>query len=387
MRREADSAFPPSLSPYVEEGIRPTLATIDLDALAENLRQLRRWARGEVLAVVKADAYGHGAIPCARRLEQEGARFLGVALIEEGLALRQAGIRSPVLVLGGAYGGRWDLLLAHDLTPVVFRPEHLEGLAAAGRALGRRPAAHLKLDTGMGRVGIQPHELPAFLEAARSHGVELEGLATHFANADLADPDFTDRQIARAHEAATTMRASGCDLRWLHLANSAATVARPEAHGTLVRPGIMLYGEMPSPRFTGEISLRPVLRWSTAISHLKEVGPGTPISYGSKWTAPRPSRIATLPVGYADGYCRSFTNTAQVLVRGQRVPVVGTVCMDQTMIDVTDVPGVEVGDEVVLLGAQGEGRIDAGELAGWAQTIHYEIFCGIGPRVPRRWIG
>jgi len=367
--------------------IRPTVATIDLDALASNYRQLTAFARADVLAVVKADAYGHGAVRCARVLEREGAKFLGVALTEEGLELREAGIRSPILVLGGAYGGRFDLLVGHDLTPVVFRPEHLEALAAAARALGRAPVAHLKLDTGMGRIGVQPADLPAFLDAAASHGVILEGLATHFANADLADSALTQKQIERATAAAELMRGRGMQLRWLHLANSAATVARPEAHGTLVRPGIMLYGEMPSPRFTGRISLRPVLRWTTAITHLKRVAEGTPISYGSKWTARRPSLVATLPVGYADGYLRALTNVGEVLVRGRRVQVAGTVCMDQMMIDVTDVPDVAVDDEVVLLGRQGDQTIGAEELAAKAGTIHYEVFCGIGPRVPRVHVG
>ncbi len=367
--------------------IRPTLATIDLDALAWNFRQLKAYARAEVLAVVKADAYGHGAVPCARRLEREGAGFLGVALTEEGLELRGAGVETPILVLGGAYGDRFDLLVGHDLTPVVFRPEHLEGLAAAARALGREAVAHLKLDTGMGRIGVQPEDLPAFLDAAKSHGVVLEGLATHFANADLADSALTARQVERATAAATLMRERGLGPRWLHLANSAATVAKPDAHGSLVRPGIMLYGEMPSPRFSGEISLRPVLRWTTAITHLKTVPEGTPISYGSRWTAPRPSVIATLPVGYADGYPRALTNTGEVLVGGRRTKIVGSVCMDQMMVDVTEVPGAAVGDEVVLLGCQGGENIGAGELAAHTGTIHYEIFCGIGPRVPRRFVG
>lgn len=367
--------------------IRPTVATIDLDALASNFRQLKAFARGDVLAVVKADAYGHGAIRCAQVLEREGARFLGVALTEEGLELRAAGITSPMLVLGGAYGDRFDLLVGHDLTPVVFRPEHLEGLAAAARALGRQPVAHLKLDTGMGRIGVQPADLPAFLDAAVAHGVSIEGLATHFANADLADSALTQKQIDLAFLAAELIKSRGQQLKYVHLANSAATVARPEAHGSLVRPGIMLYGEMPSPRFTGQISLKPVMRWTTAITHLKHVNAGTPISYGSKWTAQRPSLVATLPVGYADGYLRALTNVGEVLVRGRRAQVAGTVCMDQMMIDVTDVPEVAVGDEVVLLGAQGEDVIGAEELAGRAGTIHYEVFCGIGPRVPRRFVG
>lgn len=388
MSRQANSPVPLLPIPSWDGSpIRPTVATVDLGALAWNFRQLRAYARHDILAVVKANAYGHGAVPVAKVLEREGASFLGVALTEEGLELRAAGVESRILVLGGAYGERWDLLVGYDLTPVVFRPEHLEGLAAAARIYGKKAVAHVKLDTGMGRIGVQPEDLPAFLDAARSHGVELEGLATHFANADLADSALTEKQIEKAMAAAALMKSRGFPLRWLHLANSAATVAKPEAHGTLVRPGIMLYGCMPSERFTGQISLKPALRWSTAITHLKVVPEGTPISYGSRWTAPRPSTIATLPVGYADGVPRALTNVGEVLIGGKRVRIAGTVCMDQLMVDVTDVPGVAVGDEAVLLGAQGDEEIRAEEIARLCGTIHYEIFCGIGPRVPRRFVG
>jgi alanine racemase len=367
--------------------IRPTVVQIDLAAIRENFLQLKAFAGpAELLPIVKADAYGHGAVPCARILEKAGARFFGVALTEEGIELRRAGILARIVVLGGAYGERWDLLVAEDLTPLVFRKEHLEGLAAAARAQGKPAVAHLKVDTGMGRVGIAPGEVGEFVEAARSHGVRLEGVATHFANADLADSELTERQIRLMDEVVNTLAAHGVRPR-VHLANSAATVTRPETHGSLVRPGIMLYGAYPSETYRDRIRLRPALRWSTRITHLKRVPVGTPISYGSRWVAKRPSVIATLPVGYADGYPRSLTNVGQVLVRGRRVPITGTVCMDQCMIDVTDVADLSVGEEVVLLGGQGEAEIRADELASWAGTIHYEIFCGIGPRVPRVFLG
>lgn len=367
--------------PWDGTPIRPTRVEIDLGAVRENFLQLRAFAGpAELLPIVKADAYGHGAVPCARTLEAAGARFFGVALTEEGMELRQAGIRARILVLGGAYGDRWDLLVAENLTPLVFRKEHLQGLAAAARALGKPAVAHLKVDTGMGRIGIQPGEVSAFLEAARTEGVILEGVATHFANADLADGAFTERQV-REMEAVVARFPERP--RWIHLANSAATVARPDAHGSLVRPGIMLYGAYPSESYRDRIRLRPALSWSTKITHLKEVEAGTPISYGSRWVAERRSRIATLPIGYADGYPRSLTNVGEVLVRGRRAPIVGAVCMDQCMVDVTEVPGTQVGDDVVLLGRQGDAEIRADEVAAWAGTIHYEIFCGIGPRVPR----
>lgn len=368
--------------------IRPTVATIDLEALRHNFRQLEAFAGPSmVLPIVKANAYGHGAIPCARALEREGARFFGVALTEEGIELRRAGIATRILVLGGAYGERWDLLVAEEMTPVVFRKEHVQGLAAAARARRRKAVAHLKIDTGMGRVGIHPEELSAFLDAAAAEGVEIEGLATHFANADLADNALTERQIRKMEDAVGVMEARGMRPEWVHLANSAATVTRPDAHGTLVRPGIMLYGAYPSETYRDRVDLRPVLRWTTRISHLKSVAVGTPISYGSRWVARRPSRIATLPLGYADGYQRRLTNIGVVLVGGKRVPITGTVCMDQCMIDVTDVPDVRLDDEVVLLGRQGDEEIRADELAKLCGTIHYEIFCGIGSRVPRCFVG
>lgn len=378
---------PPTSSPGGPH-VRPTSVTIDLDALRHNFQQLEAFATpAQVLPIVKANAYGHGVIPCAKTLEKAGARFFGVALIEEGLELRQAGVRTRILVLGGAYGDRWDVLVGEDMTPLVFAREHLEGLAAAARAQGKPAVAHLKLDTGMGRLGIQPDELGSFLDAAAAHGVELEGVATHFANADLADSALTERQIRAMEGAVATMAARGVAPRWVHLANSAATVSRPDAHGTLVRPGIMLYGAYPSEAYHDRVELRPVLRWTTQITHVKRVPAGTPISYGSRWVAERESVIATLPLGYADGYQRRLTNVGFVLLRGQRVPVAGTVCMDQCMVDVTALPDVRVGEEVVLLGRQGDAEILADELAALCGTIHYEIFCGIGPRVPRVFVG
>jgi len=368
--------------------LRPTVATIDRAALVHNFRQIRdRIGSAQILAVVKADAYGHGAVGCSKVLEAEGAAFLGVGLIEEGLELREAGIRTPILVVDGAFAERYDLMLAGGLVPLIFRKEQLEGLGAAARRLGMQAVAHLKIDTGMGRLGIQPDELGAYLDAAASAGVELEGLATHLATADLADHAQTGRQIVMLQEAAETMRARGLDPRWLHVANSAALIDRVESHGTLVRAGMLLYGCHPSEASRSRISLRPALRWTTAITHLKEVREGTPISYGARWVAARPSRIATLPVGYADGYDRLLSNVGELLIRGRRVRIAGTVTMDQIMVDVTDVEGVSVGDEAVLIGAQGDDEIQAEELARACGTIHYEIFCGIGPRVPRRFIG
>ncbi len=369
--------------------IRPTRAEIDLGALTRNLETLRAAAPGvDVLAVVKADAYGHGATPVSRALEAGGVRFLGVALVEEGLVLREAGLRSDILVLGGAYEGGWAAMLEHRMIPVVFRHEHLTALDAAARARGMKARAHLKVDTGMGRLGALPADVPAFLEAARGcRGVDLEGLCSHFANADLADAALTAQQIARFRTALGQMRAAGFDPRWRHLSNSAGLLALPEARDgvemNLARPGLALYGLAPAPWLQPPRVLEPVLSWKTAVVHVKAVPTGTPISYGSTWTAPRPSRIATLPVGYADGWSRLLSNRGAVLVRGRRAPIVGRVCMDLCMVDVTDVPGVEVGDEVVLIGRQGSEVQDAHQLAALEGTIAYDVLCAVGARVPR----
>lgn len=370
------------------EPIRPTVVWIDRAALVHNFRQIETLA-GEagILAVVKADAYGHGAVACAQVLEREGVAFFGVGLIEEGLELRDAGIEAPILVVDGAYGDRYDLLVGARLTPFVFRAEQLEGLAAAARSQGCEPVAHLKIDTGMGRVGIQASELGAFLDAAAARGVRLEGVATHLGNADVEGHPQIDVQLRALGEAAEAMGARGSAPRWIHLANSAALVSRSDLRGSLVRPGMLLYGCHPSEASRAKIDLRPILRWTTAITHLKEVPPGTTISYGSRWVAERPSKIATLPVGYADGLNRLLSNRGELLIRGERVRIAGTVTMDQIMVDVTDVRGVSVGDEAVIIGAQGEDSIDVEEHARICGTISYEIFCNIGPRVPRLYHG
>jgi alanine racemase len=368
--------------------IRPTRAEIDLGALVRNVRKLRSVAPGTaLLAMVKADAYGHGAVLVARALEAEGVGLLGVALVEEGLTLREAGIQGEILVLGGAYDGGWEAMAEARLCPAIFRLDHLEALNTAARRLGAKPHAQLKVDTGMARLGALPEDVQPFLSRARSLGVELDGVMSHFANADLGDATGTQRQLELFQRVLEAVQAAGFRPRWRHLANSAAAIALPTARdGTafnLVRPGLALYGLSPAPWIQLAHPLEPVLSWKTAVAHLKAVPTGTPVSYGGTWTAKRPTRIATLPVGYADGYPRRLSNRGQVLVRGQRAPVIGRVCMDLCMVDVTDVEGVEVGDEVVLVGRQNGAEIGAGEVAAWLDTIAYEVLCAVGSRVPR----
>ena len=369
--------------------IRPTRVEISTAAIQRNVSLARRQLPGAgLLAVVKANAYGHGAIVVARVLERLGVEFLGVALIEEGLELRNAGIAAPILVLGGSYQGGYELMIQHQLVPIVFRPEHITQLAKAAHARGVSVLAHLKVDTGMGRIGVLPEQLSEFLDhAARYPQVELDGLLSHFASADLGDPGFTREQLRKFRRAHEQLLARGIHPRWRHISNSAAVMDLPEARDgelfNLARPGLMIYGLSPSDRYPLREELSPVLSWKTQVTHLKQVPAGTPISYGGIWVAPRPSLIATLPVGYADGYSRGFSSAASVLVRGQRAKIAGRVCMDLCMVDVTGVPNVQVGDEVVLIGRQHAESITADELAKLEGTISYEVLCAIGARVPR----
>ncbi|MBS2022240.1 MAG: alanine racemase [Deltaproteobacteria bacterium] len=377
-------SIPPPARRSHELRVRPTEARIDTGALGHNLREVRRCApTARVMAVVKADGYGHGGILSARAFEEAGADWLGVALVEEGVELRRAGLVRPILVLGAQYTD-YGLLLKYRLTPLVYRADQLDALEAAGRMAGMVLDAHVKLDTGMGRIGVQPADFGAFLTHAKSLAhVRLTGLATHFANADLRDPAHTARAVELFQTGRRAMVEQGFPLELAHLANSAAVMDLPATHFDMVRPGLMLYGAAPAPRFSGLANLKPALSWVTAFSHVKKVAAGTPISYGHKWVARRESLIGTLPVGYADGVRRSLTNVGVVLAGGKRCGIAGTVCMDMMMVDITDVPEAKIGDEVVLIGAQGHEQIDAHEVADRCGTIPYEIFCNISARVPR----
>ncbi|HKA87135.1 MAG TPA: alanine racemase [Haliangiales bacterium] len=347
--------------------IRKTRAEIDLGTVVRNLHSVQSRVGDHVgiLAVVKADAYGHGAIPVARALERAGVLGLAVSLAEEGIELRRAAIGGLIVVMGGAYDVAHREILSHGLVPVVSDLHDLHAFARAARSLGTRARIHVKIDTGMSRLGLRPAQVAAFLAAAAvTSDVEIVGVCTHLASAE-SDPAFTRQQLAR-FDAARRAFPPGI---MVHAANSAATTELPASHYDAVRPGILLY--------------RDAMRFVTAVSAVRDVVAGDPVSYGGLWRAPGPRRIATLPVGYADGYPRRLTGAGEVLVRGRRCPVVGAVCMDMTMIDVTEVPGVAVGDEAVLLGAQGQERISARELADRAGLIEYEITCGVSKRVPR----
>jgi alanine racemase len=314
-----------------------------------------------------------------------GATWLGVAIPEEAVALREAGIRSRILVLGPIAPEQAELVVEHGLDQCVSDPAQAEALDRAARARGREISIHLKVDTGMNRVGLPPREVrPAIGHLAGLSAIRLAGLMTHFADADGPDPEFTREQMARFEEATRSLRDAGIAVPLRHAANSAALLLHPEARLDLVRPGIMLYGYHPrGARRPKDPTLHPALRLRTAITQVKYVPAGGSISYGRTFVAPHDMRIATIPIGYADGLARPLSNRGQVLIAASRVPIVGRVCMDMTMVDVTSLPDVRLGDEAVLIGRQGDDEITADEVADLTGTISYEVLCRIGPRVPR----
>lgn len=370
---------------------RPTWAEVDLNALADNLRVIREHVGREqnVMAAVKADAYGHGAVPCARRLEAEGVDWFGVALPEEGIELRAAGITRPILCLGGFWEGQQNACLQQNLTPVVYRLDMIESLDRAARDAGGGADVHVKIDTGMGRLGVRSDDVAQFCEAlSRFQHIRVDGLMTHLAAADDPAQDFTKAQLERFELAVKMFRERGFSPSYIHAANSAAAFAYPQAKGNMVRPGGTLYGfsrDVLPPQIESPL-LRPVMSLRSRIMLLKNVSKGEKLGYGYSFETRRESLIATIPIGYADGYRRALSSHGRVIVRGKFAPVVGRVSMDLTLIDVTDVPVVSLDDRVTLLGGDGNLSITAEEVAETAGTISYEITCGISARVPRVYV-
>ena len=353
------------------------VVTVDLSALAHNVAQVRQRLppSSEILAVVKADAYGHGAVVISRTLVQLGIPRLGVANLQEGIALREAGISAPILVMGALFANQFPDMIAHRLTPVIYDHAAAAGFAACTGSRSEPYPVHVKVDTGMGRLGLSPDDVLSLLQSPPFRGpLRVEGLMTHLADADSQDPSYTQTQITRFSSVISQLEAAGFQVPLIHAANSAAILCHPSAHFTVVRPGIMLYGYHTTP-----------LRGDALELKVRRVAPGESISYGRTFIASRLSRIAVLPIGYADGYSRALSNRGAVLIAGRRAPVVGRVCMDMTMVDVTDIPTVRPGHEAVLIGRQGDMQITAADLAAWLGTIPYEVLCSIGPRVIRRY--
>jgi len=370
--------------------VRPTKAVVDLTAIAFNIQSLKRHIGPGPLfmTVVKADAYGHGIVPVATTAVEAGSDWLGVALIEEAVALRRAGIKCPILVLGEAPPHGAGLFVEHNIAATVCSIDALDAINGAAKAAGTKARVHIKVDTGMGRIGLAPKEVLPFIERATSlANVNLEGIFSHFATADEEDKTYAHKQLQRFRDVIATVETRGIRVPLKHFAASAATIELPESHFDMVRPGISIYGSYPSPQVNHCVALRPAMALVTAITFLKEVPEDTAISYGRTFVTKRKSKIATLPVGYGDGYPRSLSNKGEVLVKGRRAPVVGRVCMDMTLIDVTDIPDAELGCNVVLFGTQGGEEILVDEVAAKAGTISYEVLCNITKRVPRDYIG
>ena len=370
---------------------RPTWAEIDLEAVRQNARTLVRLARAkgmDLIAVVKADGYGHGAAECSRAALEEGAKGVAVATAEEGARLRRAGIRGQVLVMGAYVPGTFAAFVEHELDVTVTSAEQAEALASESRALlgsvpARQVAAHVKIDTGMCRLGVAPEEASALAGVvAGEPGLRLKGVYTHLATADEEDPAFTTRQLKQFDGALSVLRENGFEPEQVHALNSAGLLQHDPGRTNACRVGIALYGLAPSRFLAGRAPLVPALAFKTRVVAVKRVSEGATVSYGRMYRVERPTQLAALPVGYADGFSRRLTGRAFVLIRGKRYPVVGAICMDQAIVDVGDDP-VAPGDVAVLLGRMGDERITADDWAQALGTINYEVVCGISSRVPR----
>jgi len=370
--------------------IRPTRVEIDLKAIAHNIQAIRKKVGGtvKIMAVIKADGYGHGATEVAKVALQSGANYLGVAIPEEGIELRLSGIKAPVLILGLTPPEKVQEVVKYNLTATLSTTELAEALSAEAQKLGQVAKVHIKIDTGMSRIGVPPEDAVNFVkQILQLKAIEIEGIFTHFSVSDsisnAEDKTFTELQIDKFKQVVARLEENGIQIPVKHAANSAGVLNFPSSYFDMVRPGIIIYGLYYSSGVAVAENLQPAMTFKTAIIHLKTVAPETSISYGRTFTTEKESIIATLPVGYADGYNRLLSNKGEVLIKGTRAPIVGRVCMDMTMIDVSHVPEVKIGDEVVLFGKQGNAEIPMDEIADKTNTIVNEVACSIGKRVPR----
>lgn len=376
---------------------RPTWADVSLASLRQNFRTVQKHVGVgvTVCAVVKADAYGHGAVECSRALEAEGARWLGVTSLDEAIPLRDADVKANILLMTGFWRGEETEIVRLQLTPTVWEPWHIEALEKAASALGvTRHAVHLKVDTGMGRLGTAVEQLPRVLDGlkAAKHLV-LEGLSTHLASSEIMDAPSVAEQQRNFDLARSMVREAGLNPTFIHMSNTGAVISRKETWNSMVRPGVALYGYyLPFQRAGREVSgrtlrlpVKPILTWKTRILSLRDFEANHPLGYGGTYVTKAPAHVAVLPVGYADGFNRQLSNRGRVIVRDHYAPIVGSVSMDLTLVDVTGIPGVAVGDEVILLGAVDSLSVDALEHAELANSTPYEILCNISKRVPRRY--
>ena len=370
---------------------RATRAEIDLTAFRHNLQNLRKYLdpQTRIMAIVKADAYGHGAIPCARIAIESGADYLGAGVIEEGIELRENGLNAPILILGSIFPDEAEDLVRHNLATILCTQPLAQALSKEAEKQDKTVSVHIKVDTGMNRLGISPENLPALLDQVRNlKNLKIEAVSTHFSSADDEDLSVTQAQLEKFQTALTILQKEGVHTPIVHCANTSALFKFPESHFNMVRPGLILYGVLPSPSLRpvidqGENPFQPVMQWKSQIILLKPIAKNQPVSYSGSFTTQRDSLIATLPIGYADGLHRMLSNKMDVLIRGRRAPQVGNICMDMILIDVTDIPDVQAGDEVVIFGRQGDEMISVEELAVKGKTIPYEILCSVSKRVPR----
>jgi alanine racemase len=361
-------------------------AQVDTSKIISNIRAIRSALpqKTKVLAVVKANGYGHGAVQVANAAIEAGAEYLGVAMPKEGIELRNAGIKTPILIFGGIRPQQADDVVEFGLSQAVYSDEILAALDESAKRLGKRAKIHIKIDTGMSRIGVRPgKELDALLSAIKACGnVDVEGMFTHFAVSEISDKSFTLLQARRFDEAINAVRQAGFR-PVVHASNSGASLDMPQVSYDMVRLGIAMYGYYPGENSNRAIKLEPAMSWYTTVTYVKQIEKGDTVSYGRLFTASVPTRVATIAIGYGDGYKRNFTGKASVIIGGRRVPVIGRICMDQCMVDVSDIPDVKPGDRVTLIGKDGGEKIDAEELAGWIGTISYEILLSIMARVSR----
>ena len=367
---------------------RPSRIVVDLSAVGDNLRAIRARVGVPVMGIVKANAYGHGLVQVARHLQAQGVEQLGVAFVEEGVALRRAGITAPILVMGGIFGPQVALFLQHDLEITVSSLDKLRQVEATAQAMGRKATIHLKIDTGMERIGVHSYSAGPFIEAAAgSAWCSIKGIYSHLACADDPASPMTMLQLERFRDACAHFERIGAPMPLRHLANSGGVLHFPQTWLDIVRPGIVLYGVLPDPASQPTIPLRPALSLVSRVVFFKVVRAGNPVSYGATWQSSVDTRIVTVPVGYGDGYPRALSSRGEVLLHGQRHPLVGRVCMDQFMVDIGAAGEAHNEDEVVLIGQQGDAGITTEALAQRAGTIPYEILTGLNERIPREYVG
>lgn len=373
------------------EELRPVWTEINLDNLAHNIKEVRRITKKEALvtAIVKANAYGHGSIEASKVFLENGADRLAVATLSEGVELRRASIKAPILILGFTPENQHNIAVENDITETIYSLESAEKLSKIANRLNKKGKIHIKVDSGMGRIGFRAEEssIDDIEKIYRLPNIEIEGIFTHFAKADEVDKEYTKEQYENYKWVIDRLKDRNINIPIKHVSNSAATIDLPEYNLNMVRGGIMIYGLYPSKDVDKKkVSLKPAMTLKAKISHLKEVPEGTGVSYGQIFVTKRKSKIATIPIGYADGFTRLLTSKAEVSIDGKRVPIVGKICMDQCMIDVTDIENVEIGDEVVLFGDGKNGVPHIDEIAEKLNTINYEIICMVGRRVPRVYI-